>query len=265
MEKENTSEMLEILLGGGYPKPNKFRSLVKQIYDTRLLAKVFLLQGVPYVFKDKSMKYMVFKEQIAREFNVSSQDICIVGSARLGFKIDATNYGIPFDEKSDVDVVIISEPLFLKCVKEMFIVIEGMKPSLYDTQQMIEKENLVVNISSRDWLRVKEFARNFVFDNFKPSVLPDGNPLKKEIFDGIKSAEGLFLALEPPKFVSKIRGRIFRTWKAAEDYYANSLLKLKQGAITEEEIELEEIGEEKPEAGKEEEQSSFYLNTGMRY
>ena len=33
----------------------------------------------------------------------------------------------------------------------------------------------------------------------------------------------LFLALEPRIFVSRIRCRIFRSWKAAEDYYANSL------------------------------------------
>jgi hypothetical protein len=36
------------------------------------------------------------------------------------------------------------------------------------------------------------------------------------------------LALEPQVFVSKIRGRVFRTWKSAEDYYANTLREAKR-------------------------------------
>lgn len=47
------------------------------------------------------------------------------------------------------------------------------------------------------------------------------------MFDKISSTAGLFLALEPQVFVSRIRCRIFRNWKAAEEYYANSLRELK--------------------------------------
>jgi hypothetical protein len=62
-------------------------------------------------------------------------------------------------------------------------------------------------------------------------LLPGDNALRQEIFDKITSTAGLFLALEPQVFVSKIRCRIFRSWKAAENYYANSLRQLK-GALT---------------------------------
>ena len=41
------------------------------------------------------------------------------------------------------------------------------------------------------------------------------------------STSGLFLALEPQVFVSKIRCRVFRNWKAAEDYYSNTLREAK--------------------------------------
>jgi hypothetical protein len=53
------------------------------------------------------------------------------------------------------------------------------------------------------------------------------------------STSGLFLALEPQVFVSKIRGRVFRTWKAAEDYYANSLREAKFGLVGQKQPEPE--------------------------
>jgi hypothetical protein len=65
-----------------------------------------------------------------------------------------------------------------------------------------------------------------VFNNFNPGLLADDNPLRQQVFEKISSTAGLFLALEPQVFVSKIRCRFFRTWKAAEEYYANSLRQL---------------------------------------
>ena len=53
------------------------------------------------------------------------------------------------------------------------------------------------------------------------------------------STSGLFLALEPQVFVSKIRCRVFRTRKAAEDYYSNTLREAKFQFKGEKEIEPE--------------------------
>jgi len=78
-------------------------------------------------------------------------------------------------------------------------------------------------IDLESWKAVKEAIRNFTFENFNPGLLPDDHWLRRNIFDKISSTSGLFLALEPQVFVSKIRARVFRTWKAAEEYYANSL------------------------------------------
>jgi hypothetical protein len=66
-----------------------------------------------------------------------------------------------------------------------------------------------------------------VYQNFNPGLLPHDHPLRTEIFDKISSTAGLFLALEPQVFVATIRCRIFRHWKAAEDYYANALRQAK--------------------------------------
>jgi hypothetical protein len=53
------------------------------------------------------------------------------------------------------------------------------------------------------------------------------------------STSGLFLALEPQVFVSKIRCRVFRNWKAAEDYYSNTLREAKYSLANEKEAEVD--------------------------
>ena len=75
---------------------------------------------------------------------------------------------------------------------------------------------------------VKGAVRNFVFQNFNPGLLLYDNASRIDIFERISSTSGLFLALEPQVFVEKIRARVFRTWRAAEDYYANSLREAKR-------------------------------------
>ena len=84
-----------------------------------------------------------------------------------------------------------------------------------------------------DWVKVKDSVRNFVYQNLNPGLLPQDHPLRREIFENMASTSGLFLALEPQVFVSKIRCRVFRNWKAAEDYYSNTLREAKFSLIGE--------------------------------
>src|SRR4028118_1556750 len=81
-------------------------------------------------------------------------------------------------------------------------------------------------VSEQEWRVVKEGIRNYVYQNFNPGLLPDHHPLRIDIFQKIRSTSPLFMALEPKVFVSKIRCRFFRNWKAAEGYYANTLRQL---------------------------------------
>jgi hypothetical protein len=90
-----------------------------------------------------------------------------------------------------------------------------------------------------DWAKVKDALRNFVYQNFNPGLLPPEHPLRREIFENMASTSGLFLALEPQVFVSKIRRRVFRNWKAAEDYYSNSLREAKSTFAGEKQAEPE--------------------------
>jgi hypothetical protein len=221
-------KLLELVGGSQTPTPDEFKQLCTTIESHQVLAKVFLLEGVPYVFEKSPMKYVIFREQVAERFGVGSQDVCIVGSAKLGYSPSPYKFGTSFSEQSDVDVVVISEPLFYRGSRELFVVLNSLGPPLHEIRGISKEgksksERTLPAVSLDDWKNVKEAIRNFVYENFNPGLLPQDHSLRREIFGKISSTAGLFLALEPKVFVSKIRCRIFRNWKAAEDYYANSL------------------------------------------
>ncbi|MBX3381650.1 MAG: hypothetical protein KF805_16260 [Phycisphaeraceae bacterium] len=226
----NKSALLEHLVSSSTPDPEKFKQLVLQLETYEILVKVFVLEGTPFAFSDSPMRYIIFKEQVAERFNIGSQDVRIVGSARLGFSPSphGGKYGKPFSETSDVDVVIVSEPLFHKGSRELFKSINDLGPQMHIVRKAIEGESRGEKpaVDLKDWKTTKEAVRNYVYQNFNPALLPNGCTLKQEIFSKIGSTAGIFLALQPRVFVSKIRCRIFRDWKAAEDYYTNSLREL---------------------------------------
>lgn len=237
---EDTKKLLDLVGGNTVPDANEFKALVQTIDSHHVLAKVFLLEGTPFVFQQSPMKYVIFREQVAERFGVGSQDVCIVGSAKLGFSPSPAKYATPFQETSDVDVVIISEDLFDVGSRELFTVLNQLDPPVYIVRQFLRSASASApQVDLRDWRKVKDAIRNYVYQNFNPGLLPFGNVLREDIFRKIGTTAGLFLALEPKVFVSKIRGRIFRTWRAAEDYYANSLRELKRSLCGSSEIEIE--------------------------
>jgi hypothetical protein len=223
-------KLLALLAGQKTPTSEELKQLILALDNHRVLAKVFLLEGTPFVFENRPMKYVIFREQVADRFEIGSQDVCIVGSAKLGYSPGAHKFGTSFAETSDVDVVIISEPLFYRGSKQLFETLHQIGPSVYSVKSAKGKTPVV---DLGDWVKVKDSIRNFVYQNFNPGLLPQDHPLRREIFENMASTSGLFLALEPQVFVSKIRCRVFRNWKAAEDYYSNSLRDAKFSLIGE--------------------------------
>jgi hypothetical protein len=226
--QQGQEKLLALLAGQKTPTSEEFKQLILALDNHRVLAKVFLLEGTPFVFENRPMKYVIFREQVADRFEIGSQDVCIVGSAKLGYSPSSHKFGTPFAETSDVDVVIISEPLFYRGSRQLFETLNQLKPSVYDVRSAkFDKTKAPPTVSLDDWLKVKDSIRNFVYQNFNPGLLPQDHPLRREIFENMASTSGLFLALEPQVFVSKIRCRVFRNWKAAEDYYSNTLREAK--------------------------------------
>ncbi len=240
-ENEDQNRLLNLLVEGPPITSADLKSLILSVDNLDIVAKVFILEGTPYVFSKSPMKYMIFREQVAEKFEVGYQDVCIVGSAKLGYSPSPQKYGKAFAEQSDVDVVIISDKLFDQGSLKLFQHLNSVGPGItFD-----DDRKKPTNVEAGDWKQIKESVRNYVYQNFNPALLPDHSSMKFDIFQKIRSTSPLFMALEPAVFVSKIRCRIFRNWKAAEDYYANTLRQLKnklRGDEVDFDPDLEEIG-----------------------
>lgn len=239
-EPSKHDDLLALLTGEKTPSADKLKQLILAFDNHRVLAKLFLLEGTPYVFTSRPMKYVIFREQLADRFGIGSQDVCIVGSAKLGYSPSAHKWGQPFAETSDVDVVLISEPLFYKGSAELFATLNDLPPSVGSVRFALDaKSKTPPTVEPRDWVKVKDSIRNFVYGNFNPGLLPNDHPLRKDVFEKMPSTAALFVALEPQVFVSKIRCRVFRTWKTAEDYYSNTLREAKYQFQGEKDVEPE--------------------------
>jgi len=238
--QQGHEKLLALLAGQKTPSSEEFKQLILALDNHRVLAKVFLLEGTPYVFENRPMKYVIFREQVADRFEIGSQDVCIVGSAKLGYSPSSHKFGVPFAEASDVDVVIISERLFYRGSKQLFETLNQLEPSVYGVRSAGDRGKPSPVVKLDDWLKVKNSIRNFVYQNFNPGLLPSDHSLRREIFENMASTSGLFLALEPQVFVSKIRCRVFLNWKAAEDYYSNTLREAKFSLAGEREPEPED-------------------------
>jgi hypothetical protein len=58
-------KLLGILVNSSTLSPSDLRSLLVAMDNFDVVAKVFLLEGVPFVFASSPMKYLIFREQVA--------------------------------------------------------------------------------------------------------------------------------------------------------------------------------------------------------
>ncbi len=86
------------------------REFFKQLVEMplSLMVSKWILAPTPYVFSSDLDAHLEWRERLSRELGVDSQAITLVGSASLGFSLNPNKNYKPFDEKSDVDVAVIS-------------------------------------------------------------------------------------------------------------------------------------------------------------
>jgi hypothetical protein len=76
-------------------------------------AEAEIMSGLPCIFA-RDADLVRFREYVAAALGISdaASDIFIVGSARTGFSLDPDRCFVPFQERSDIDVVVVHEALF---------------------------------------------------------------------------------------------------------------------------------------------------------
>lgn len=133
------------------------------------------------------------RERTARQFKIHPNEICIVGSAKLGFSIAPQKRYRSFSDRSDIDIAIVSEPLFLAIWNDI---------SCY-------------NQAKTAWPEQKDFAKYLFKGWIRPDTLPKSSmfPLQAEWFEFFA---GLVKTGKCGPY--KISGGLYLNWNFLERY-----------------------------------------------
>ena len=178
-----------------------------EVVDTHLFA------GVPYSFSGNPDIYDRMLQELSYGLKVGKQDICIVGSARIGFSLSPAKFGVPFGQFSDVDVVVVS-------------------PCLFDPSWI----NILSNPRVR-WSSLSSRTRQSLKDHRTKHYVHQGWIYPDSLAEALDIGERwltTFHGLSQTPMLSSynIGGRLYRTWDHARIYHRRGLEKVRESLPT---------------------------------
>jgi len=75
---------------------------------TSFLVSKWLTDRVPYIFDEKNEDFILWKEELSKRLNIDSKAIVFTGSSSCGFSLNPNKNYRNFNEKSDIDIALIS-------------------------------------------------------------------------------------------------------------------------------------------------------------
>jgi hypothetical protein len=223
----DSSKQIYEILAKDHPTEEEFKKLL-QFVASGVLAKRYLLTGLPFVFKDQPHKYLAFREAAGRIFDVAPQQIAVMGSARFGFSTSPRKQeggAKPLDENSDMDLVVISPKIFQSAL-ELFskFCFEQLRrhPKLKSDAAGNEK----MEIDKSILLAFRRRAKALFYGYVSPNDLEDGTIEKQRFYDMQREAATQLFGTAPPGPINRIGVRIYRDWDTAERAYEFSFRRL---------------------------------------
>ena len=196
------------ILKAMYPTKDEF----KELLNSRTLDWVidnYVFRGLPFYSSHAPEVHNQMIRTISQGLNVSQNDICVIGSARIGFSLSPEKYGQPFSEFSDIDICIVSQSLF--------------DPSWLDVLGRYRTKGLSLNRRTR-WHLQEHREGHYVYNGW---MYPESIVQVLEIGQRwLRTFNGLSHIAD---FASRtVAGRLYRTWDHARYYHRWSLGKVKQ-------------------------------------
>jgi hypothetical protein len=183
---------------------DEFYELTKSA-NLDMVVNSYLLQGPVFYFKGDYRRYFDFKNRISAKLNVHPNNIEVVGSAKLGFRLKMEKIGESFGADSDIDVVVVSNDLF----EEVW------------SQLILKKNNAWYNLSPKERANLKDCQKNLYWGYIRPDRLPTTAPFSKwwwGIFEQLSNCSDYDRR--------KIRGRLFKSWHHVQMNYCYAIERL---------------------------------------
>jgi hypothetical protein len=197
-------------------RPEEFLSLMSGSGDAELLDLCLRSSIPPFVFEPDPAAWDSFRSVIANNLTCATEDIQIVGSARLGISLKPHKNLRQFSDKSDIDIAIVNADLF----DEFWV---GLLRAAYPRPPNPPMGGALARRRAElytGWLTPTKIRLDVKV--FGSKALPILN-LRTRWFNTMKEAARL-----PPRRHEDVQARLYRTWNHAEMYHLNSLAALRR-------------------------------------
>jgi hypothetical protein len=161
----------------------------------------WLFSCQPYAFSLYSDDYGMFRRELSEKLRVHPSDITLVGSARLGFSMNPSKLLAPFNEASDLDVVVVSSLIFDEAWCNLLALETSAKSGDAEEKRLFRK------------------TRESFFDGYlRPDRVPVASWLSKEWFPKLA---GPYKSQTAKRHATS--AWLFKSWWHAEQFYANNI------------------------------------------
>ena len=194
-----------------YPNRQEFEQLLRNTTLDSLVEK-YLFAGLPFSFFGRTDTYKQMLRSISRGLEVPQPNICVVGSARIGFSLAPHKFGQPFSPYSDIDIVIVSEELF--------------DSSWLDILTNRHHRWSSLSRQTQDRLIEHQERHHIYYGYISPSFVAPALAIGHQWLTTFNRLSQIpFLASRP------VSGRLYRTWDHAKVYHRWSLRRVRDTIV----------------------------------
>ena len=122
-------------------------------HDPLRITRKYILTGTPFIID--GTKYIELKEVIGDRFKIHPSEVHMVGSGKLGFSIKPARRYCHFSNTSDIDLAIVSSPLFAKAWNEVHY--------YFENSGWWDRCNEFKNYLFHGWIRPDKFPSDLNF------------------------------------------------------------------------------------------------------
>ena len=200
----------------------QFKEDINNDFNSEFIVQKYLIDGDSFFFREYYPdEEFEFKKGLADVLNIHIRDIAIVGSGKLGFSLkpnevesalyEFKSFDFNFkadanEEKSDLDVAIISNSLFEYFLKDIYI-----KTNKYRTIPDGWNERKEKNRKSFSYYALKGwFRKDFLFDGYE---------YENKILD--------FIDIYKKKYKRDINLGLYKSWFYFENYHTSNIDNIK--------------------------------------
>ena len=197
-----------------FPSPEELRAALSG--GTRrgreIFVRLWLTEGPPSAFRDCPAIYEDLRGWLSAQLNVHPKEITFVGSARIGYSLaPPPKFGKPFGEHSDLDLSVISAPLFERLVESFSSFADDYKKSFIRPRNDRERTLWDANLEFAE----RNIPRGF-FDGWK---IPNFNryPVAQQINQAMWALLKKLEATPEAPTARRASTRVFRDWQCFID------------------------------------------------